>query len=204
MKTFVKGLTAVLSAGLMLTTAVAPVIAEGDDKQDATLTKQESVYLILNPDGSTQSQTVSCWLHNDGGLKGITDFSNLSDIQNIKSDVKPQQNIDTVTWDTDDVDVYYNGTSTKTPPVTLSITYSLDGTEMTEKELRGKSGHLEMTIHVTNNEKQRKTINGKEQDLWWVWCWICRPKPSKMSTPVTPMSSATPPTSWSACCRCRD
>ena len=166
MKTFVKGLTAVLSAGLMLTTAVAPVIAEGDDKQDATLTKQESVYLILNPDGSTQSQTVSCWLHNDGGLKGITDFSNLSDIQNIKSDVKPQQNIDTVTWDTDDVDVYYNGTSTKTPPVTLSITYSLDGTEMTEKELRGKSGHLEMTIHVTNNEKQRKTINGKEQDLY--------------------------------------
>ena len=109
---------------------------------------------------------MSCWLHNDGGLKGITDFSNLSDIQNIKSDVKPQQNIDTVTWDTDDVDVYYNGTSTKTPPVTLSITYSLDGTEMTEKELRGKSGHLEMTIHVTNNEKQRKTINGKEQDLY--------------------------------------
>lgn len=71
-----------------------------------------------------------------------------------------------MTWDTDDVDVYYNGTSTKTPPVTLSITYSLDGTEMTEKELRGKSGHLEMTIHVTNNEKQRKTINGKEQDLY--------------------------------------
>lgn len=165
MKPFVKSLSAIVSAGLLLTTAVAPVVAE-DATKDEALSKQESVYLILNPDGSIQTQTVSCWLHNDTGLKGITDRSSLTDIQNIKSEVKPQQNGDALTWDTDDVDVYYNGTSEQTPPVSLSVTYALDGTDMAEKELRGKSGHLTMTIHVTNNEKQRKTINGKEQDLY--------------------------------------
>lgn len=171
MKTFAKGLSSLLCAGVLLITAVGAAAAEGANSEEATavsaaLSKQESVYLILNPDGSIQTQTVSCWLHNDSGLKGVIDRSSLTDIQNMKSTVAPQQNGDSITWNTTDPDVYYNGLSDQTPPVSLSITYKLDGKGIKEKDLRGKSGHLTMTIKVTNNEKQHRMVNGKEQDIY--------------------------------------
>lgn len=166
MKTFVKGLSALLSAGILMTATLAPVAMAEEQAEKAALSKQESVYLILNPNGSVRTQTVSCWLHSDGGLTGIDDRSRLTDIQNIKSEVKPQQKGEAVTWDTADTDVYYNGTSTATPPVTLSVTYELDGKEMKEADLRGGSGHLTMTIRVINNEKHRQTVNGREQDIY--------------------------------------
>ena len=166
MKTFVKGLSALLSAGILMTATLAPVAMAEEQAEKAALSKQESVYLILNPNGSVRTQTVSCWLHSDSGLTGIDDRSCLTDIQNIKSEVKPQQKGEAVTWDTADTDVYYNGTSTATPPVTLSVTYELDGKEMKEADLRGGSGHLTMTIRVINNEKHRQTVNGREQDIY--------------------------------------
>ena len=36
---------------------------------DGPVTKDENVFLFLNPDGSIQSQVVSDWLHSDNGLR---------------------------------------------------------------------------------------------------------------------------------------
>ena len=38
---------------------------------DSPVTKDENVFLFLNPDGSIQSQVVSDWLHSDNGLRGV-------------------------------------------------------------------------------------------------------------------------------------
>ena len=133
---------------------------------DGPVTKDENVFLFLNPDGSIQSQVVSDWLHSDSGLRGVTDRTSLTDITNLKSDVAYTLNGDALTWDTDDHDVYYQGSSTQTPPVTASIRYELNGQEMTAAEMLGKAGHVKITVKLTNHLKKTYQIGGAARSVY--------------------------------------
>lgn len=84
-KYLTKSVAATISALLLLGCA-APAFAA-----DAAVEKKETSYLILNADGSVQEQITSDWLHSDDGFDSVTDESGLSDIQNLKSDVMPEQ-----------------------------------------------------------------------------------------------------------------
>lgn len=133
---------------------------------DGPVTKDENVFLFLNPDGSIQSQVVSDWLHSDNGLRGVTDRTSLTDITNLKSDAAYTLNGDALTWDTDDHDVYYQGSSTQTPPVTASIRYELNGQEMTAAEMLGKAGHVKITVKLTNHLKKTYQIGGAARSVY--------------------------------------
>lgn len=133
---------------------------------DGPVTKDENVFLFLNPDGSIQSQVVSDWLHSDSGLRGVTDRTSLTDITNLKSDAAYTLNGDALTWDTDDHDVYYQGSSTQTPPVTASIRYELNGQEMTAAEMLGKAGHVKITVKLTNHMKKTYQIGGAARSVY--------------------------------------
>ena len=133
---------------------------------DGPVTKDENVFLFLNPDGSIQSQVVSDWLHGDSGLRGVTDRTSLTDITNLKSDAAYTLNGDALTWDTDDHDVYYQGSSTQTPPVTASIRYELNGQEMTAAEMLGKAGHVKITVKLTNHLKKTYQIGGAARSVY--------------------------------------
>lgn len=133
---------------------------------DSPVTKDENVFLFLNPDGSIQSQVVSDWLHSDNGLRGVTDRTSLTDITNLKSDAAYTLNGDALTWDTDDHDVYYQGNSTQTPPVTASIRYELNGQEMTAAEMLGKAGHVKITVKLTNHLKKTYQIGGAARSVY--------------------------------------
>lgn len=133
---------------------------------DGPVTKDENVFLFLNPDGSIQSQVVSDWLHSDSGLRGVTDRTSLTDITNLKSDAAYTLNGDALTWDTDDRDVYYQGSSTQTPPVTASIRYELNGQEMTAAEMLGKAGHVKITVKLTNHLKKTYQIGGAARSVY--------------------------------------
>lgn len=133
---------------------------------DSPVTKDENVFLFLNPDGSIQSQVVSDWLHSDSGLRGVTDRTSLTDITNLKSDAAYTLNGDALTWDTDDYDVYYQGSSTQTPPVTASIRYELNGQEMTAAEMLGKAGHVKITVKLTNHLKKTYQIGGAARSVY--------------------------------------
>lgn len=102
-KYLTKSVAATISALLLLGCA-APAFAA-----DATVEKKETSYLILNADGSVQEQITSDWLHSDDGFDAVTDESGLSDIQNLKSDVMPEQSGNTLKWTTDETDIYYQG-----------------------------------------------------------------------------------------------
>lgn len=133
---------------------------------DGPVTKDENVFLFLNPDGSIQSQVVSDWLHSDNGLRDVTDRTSLTDITNLKSDAAYTLNGDALTWDTDDHDVYYQGSSTQTPPVTASIRYELNGQEMTAAEMLGKAGHVKITVKLTNHLKKTYQIGGVARSVY--------------------------------------
>ena len=135
---------------------------ESSDKQTTSSTKKtETVYAVLNGDGSLSDIVVSGWLHNDSGIKNLKEKLNLTDVKNVKTDEVPEDNNGEYTWNSDSNDIYYQGNSTEQLPVTMQITYELDGQQLSQEELKGKSGHLKINIHLTNVNSETKTINGK-------------------------------------------
>lgn len=159
-KYLTKSVAATISALLLLGCA-APAFAA-----DATVEKKETSYLILNADGSVQEQITSDWLHSDDGFDAVTDESDLSDIQNLKSDVMPEQSGNTLKWTTDETDIYYQGKNSTQAPVGVSIEYTLDGKAVTADELKGQSGHLVATVKLTNNTGEEVTVNGKKRTVY--------------------------------------
>lgn len=159
-KYLTKSVAATISALLLLGCA-APAFAA-----DATVEKKETSYLILNADGSVQEQITSDWLHSDDGFDAVTDESDLSDIQNLKSDVMPEQSGNTLKWTTDETDIYYQGKNSAQAPVGVSIEYTLDGKAVTADELKGQSGHLVATVKLTNNTGEEVTVNGKKRTAY--------------------------------------
>ena len=158
-KYLTKSVAATISALLLLGCA-APAFAA-----DAAVEKKETSYLILNADGSVQEQITSDWLHSDDGFDSVTDESDLSDIQNLKSDVMPEQSGNTLKWTTDETDIYYQGKNSAQAPVGVSIEYTLDGKAVTADELKGQSGHLVATVKLTNNTGEEVTVNGKKRTV---------------------------------------
>ena len=81
------------SAALALTLAAGmtlPAFAAAK----ADYSKDETVYAVMNADGSIKSTTVSEHLYNAGGLSSVTDKSTLTDIQNTESSAEFTQNGD--------------------------------------------------------------------------------------------------------------
>ena len=148
-------LSAVMAGSMMPVT----VFAQNNDENPTE--KTETVYSVLNSDGSISDTIVSSWLHDEDGINNIKETLNLTDVKNIKSNEKPSKDGNTYTWNAKGNDVYYEGTATKQLPVSVKIRYELDGQEMSAKDMEGKSGHLKLTISFTNNYSEVKNINGK-------------------------------------------
>lgn len=130
-------------------------------KDDETV-KDETVYAMLNSDGSVDQEIVSSWLHNDNGIRDVKEQLDLKDVKNVKSDELPEVSGKTYTWNTKSNDIYYEGTSTKALPVQVKVTYKLDGKEISGKDLVGKSGKLEIHISLQNTQSRTVNVNGRQ------------------------------------------
>ena len=66
---------------------------------------------------------------------------------------------------------YYQGQSNKDSSVSVKfyILY-LDGQEMQPQDLVGKSGHLQIKIQYTNNEKKSAKVDGKNETIYSPFC----------------------------------
>lgn len=148
-------LSAVMAGSMMPVT----VFAQSNDENPTE--KTETVYSVLNSDGSISDTIVSSWLHDEDGINNIKETLNLKDVKNIKSNEKPSKDGNTYTWNAKGNDVYYEGIATKQLPVSVKIRYELDGQEISANDIQGKSGHLKLTISFTNNYSEVKNINGK-------------------------------------------
>ncbi len=152
------------SAALALTLAAGcamPAFAAGK----SSFSKSETVYAVMNADGSIKSTTVSEHLYNASGLASVTDKTTLTDIQNTESDAEFTQNGDELVWNTDDTDVYYKGNTDKALPIDVNVTYALDGQEAALEDIIGKSGHLTVTVSLKNNETGTVNVNGADRTI---------------------------------------
>lgn len=55
--------------------------------------------------------------------------------------------------------------SSENAPVTMKVTYKLDGKEIKPEDLAGKSGKVTIRFDYTNNQKKTVTVNGKKQTV---------------------------------------
>ena len=161
-----RSLTTSLAVGMSVMMGAVPVYAAGStDTQDVY--KEETVYVNADATGNSDEVTVSDWLKNSGSVSGnLTDESILKEIKNVKGDETFTENGDQLTWNTAGEDIYYQGTTDKELPVSVKLTYFLDGKEVKADELKGKSGHLKIQVQYTNNEKKTVTVDGKEEEVY--------------------------------------
>lgn len=116
-------------------------------------TKDETVYAKLQADGAANYVSVVEHLINDEGEDSLSDWSMLSEIENLNGFEGFALNGENLTWDANGKDIYYTGSTTQELPVKLEVSYKLDGVEMTAGEMLGKSGQVEIRLKFTNLSK---------------------------------------------------
>lgn len=124
--------------------------------------KEETVYLLSDANGNVNETIVVDHLFNRDNKSTLDDSSSLSDIENVKGNEEFTQNGNSLTWQADGKDIYYQGTSNEKAPVSQSVTYYLDGKEIAPKDLAGKSGKVTIHFDYTNNTSFTEKVNGEE------------------------------------------
>ena len=128
------------------------------------INKSETLYITKKND-KIMDQKVSVWLNSDEKISG-EDRSNLKDIKNLKTDEKIETKNGYIHWENQDKDVYYQGKLEESVPVDVDIKYVLDGTEINNEDLEGKSGHLEIFITSKNNKHVLKEVDGEQREIY--------------------------------------
>ena len=127
--------------------------------------KDETVYAFAEADGSVNNIVVSEWLRNTDKKSEIKDKTDLKDIENVKGDEAFSQNGDEITWQANGNDIYYQGTTDRKLPVSVKVTYYLDGKETKAEDMAGASGNVKIRFDYTNNTDVEKEINGKKEKI---------------------------------------
>lgn len=153
----------VLAAALVCSLAGVSALAAGKQKNDTSSTPAaqtdstdtvgssttgETVYVIANADGSAKKVIVSQKYDPDDPNAAQEARSSLTDAVNVKDDN------------------CWQGTTDKPLPVTIHITYTLDGKSVSADALAGKSGHVTMRFDYENTQYETKTIAGKSQRIY--------------------------------------
>lgn len=141
---------------------LADMLKDNISVSEKEIGKDETVYLISDATGNVTKTIVSDHLVNKDKATTLKDKSTLKDIENVKGDEEFTQSGDDVTWQADGSDIYYQGTSTEKTPVSMKVSYKLDGKDVTPEELAGKSGKVTIRYDYTNNSKFTETVNGEE------------------------------------------
>ncbi|MBQ5545590.1 MAG: hypothetical protein IIU00_07895 [Clostridia bacterium] len=126
-------------------------------ENQATPEKDETVYVIADASGNPQKVVVSDWLKNEQNQAGIATVSD--------EDADGGYSIDSdnaYSWDTQSGEL----DQASDLPVSVKLSYLLDGKEMTAEQIAGKSGKATIRFDYTNNRKQVVSIDGKDADIY--------------------------------------
>ena len=136
------------------------------NSEDTGFSKEESVYVKADASGKVKKTMVSEWLKNPE--KGtISDTSELKDIKNVKGDETFETGSNNnVSWKSEGNDIYYQGTIDKELPVDVKVSYKLDGKSISPKDLKGKSGKVEIQFSYDNKSKQTVNVNGEDVEMY--------------------------------------
>ena len=156
-----KNLLKITSASLALTMLLVslPINAKA-------LTKDETVYGKFDNTGKIKNVYVNEHLINNTKESELKDYTELKEIFNLNGDETFNIDGSSIVWNSNGNDIFYQGKYENDLPVTLKITYKLDGKETNVSDMLGKSGKVDITIKYINNDKHSMLINGKYETLY--------------------------------------
>lgn len=156
-----KNLLKITNASLALTMLLVslPINAKA-------LTKDETVYGKFDNTGKIKNVYVNEHLINNTKESELKDYTELKEIFNLNGDETFNVDGSSIVWNSNGNDIFYQGKYENDLPVTLKITYKLDGKETNVSDMLGKSGKVDITIKYTNNDKHSMLINGKYETLY--------------------------------------
>lgn len=134
------------------------------DEQQAVAAKDktESVHVKATADGTPEEITVDVTLKNPGSSAPLKDKTNLEDIKNTEGDEEyTLQSDGTLLWENKGTDIQYKGTSKEKLPVSVKVTYTLNGKEMQPDQLAGKSGRLKIRFDYENQTTETIRVEGE-------------------------------------------
>lgn len=123
--------------------------------QDGEVSKEEVIYVAMDADGNIQDTSVTEWLHNGTGAESINDVSTLNDIENTSNDKPFTRDGNSVVWEADGSDIKYKGTIDKELPVSVKVTYYLDGKSISAADIAGKAGNVTIRFDYTVNTEEK-------------------------------------------------
>lgn len=129
------------------------------------LEKDETIYAKLENNGQVEKVIVTEHLEGTNEDKTI-DKSTLQNIMNISGNEKFTIEDGRIIWESNGKDIYYQGTTDKELPISLKITYYLNGKESSIKDMLGKKGKVTIELKYTNNDRHTVKINGKNEILY--------------------------------------
>lgn len=162
-KSFTKILAAVLCAALLTggaatvgyalsgsepstDTTPAPVVTAA--KTDIPATQNQTVYIIAGADGSADKIIVSDWIKNALLKDGSYTLDDNAQV-----------------WSEGEA-VYAQRVVAEELPVTMSVSYQLDGQPIDPGELAGRSGRVTIRFDYTNNQYEYVDIDGKREKIY--------------------------------------
>ena len=129
-------------------------------------TKDETVYVLADAAGSVRQVIVSDWLKNAAGEDTLSDRSTLTDIENVKGEETFTADGEALTWSAAGNDIYYRGNTDRELPVTVSVSYRLDGEDISVADLVGKSGHVTIRFDYENHQYETVELNGRNEKIY--------------------------------------
>ena len=154
----------ILCAGVAMLSIPYEVKAE-ETTDPSTITKKQTVYTVLDQNGNVRNTTVSTWLHGDQGIHNLHDKTGLQNVYDIHTDESNACENGVCVWNSDDNDLYYQGTSDSQLPVSVTMHATFDHEEINMSQLPGKDGHLELKLSFENTQSQVYDINGNAVDV---------------------------------------
>ena len=145
--------------------AAAPSASTGSPLSGAyeQNSKTETVYVFASASGEVHKIIVSDWIHNPLGSDTLTDSSTLGSVENVKGDETYTVNEAGLrVWDAKGYDIYCHGTTDSELPVSVSVSFSLDGVPVSAEELAGKSGRVKIRFDYITKCSETVEIDGKE------------------------------------------
>ncbi len=129
--------------------------------------KDETVYVLASADGSVDKIIVSDWVQNVRGDALIDDVTRLTGIENVKGDeTYTLGGENACVWDARGNDIYYQGSIGQELPVSVAVSYTLDGRAISPEELAGKSGRVSIRFDYTNHQYELVDIQGTQEKIY--------------------------------------
>lgn len=153
-----------LAAAALCGFAMVPGLALAEDAPVAA-EKSETVYVYANPDGSVKSTEVTTVLRNPDGESKLADVSSLSDIE-AKDDKTYSGSAGSIVWNAEGDNITYTGQTNDEAPVSMRVTYTLDGQEIAPEKLLGKSGKVTIRFDFENRSDVDAAVRGVTQTIY--------------------------------------